>query len=175
MFSHRATKAHSNTPSSFSPSSVFTNNSQNILKSLVKAKLSEGADRLESGFPHRVPQLPHQHPEKQQHQSQESEEHPHVQAQIPTPAHGQRQRGGRHLKPLGHRHGGGQKHLTFATSRNASFLQLGSSWMLDVQWEPFIHGYPACFLVLFLVFSCVSMVNPACRRVPSVRENLLKG
>lgn len=116
VFLHRATKAHSYTPSSFSPSSVFTNNSQNILKSLVKAKLSEGADRLESGFPHRVPQLPQQHPEKQQHQSQESEEHPHVQAQVPTPAHGQRQRGGRHLKPLGHRHGGGQK-PDFATSR----------------------------------------------------------
>lgn len=105
MFSHQAAKAHSHTPSSLGPTE-FSQNSQNILKPLVKVNLSEGADGLQSGFPHRVPQLPQKHPEKQKHQSQESKEHPYVQAQIPTPAHGQWQRGGLHLKSLGHRHGG---------------------------------------------------------------------
>lgn len=109
LCSYTKQQRHIQTPHQAPVPAAVSHNSQNILKPLVKAKLSEGADRLECGFPHRVPQLPQKHPEKQKHQSQESDEHPHVQAQIPSPAHGQWQRGGRHLKSLGHRHGGGRK------------------------------------------------------------------
>lgn len=38
--------------------------SKHVLKLLVKVRLSEGTDRLQHGFSHRVPQLLEEHPEK---------------------------------------------------------------------------------------------------------------
>lgn len=93
--------------------------SQHVLQPLFKARLSERADRLQRGFPHRVPQLLEEHPEEKQHEHQESEEHPHVQAQVPAPAQCQGQRGGRHQKFSGGRHGVRQQPALPTSSKNA--------------------------------------------------------
>lgn len=79
--------------------------SQHVGQPLLTASLPEGADGLQRGFAHRVPQLLEQHPEEQQQEAEEPEEQPHVEAQVPAPGHSQGQRGGRHQELPGGRHG----------------------------------------------------------------------
>lgn len=110
----------------FVPFIVFSfSSSQHLLKPLFKARLPERAHRLQHRFSHRVPELLEEHPEKKHEEKQEPKEHPHVQAQVPAPAESQGQRGGRHQKFSGGRHGVRKQPRPFwsSSSRNA----LGSS------------------------------------------------
>lgn len=109
----------------FVPLMVFFSLSQHLLKPVFKARLSERAHRLQHRFCHRVPELLEEHPEKKHEEQQEPQEQPHVQAQVPAPAKSQGQRGGRHQKFSGGRHGVRNQ------PRLLSFLFQKCSWIFS--------------------------------------------